>query len=254
MHYVPLIIKAVLGEALPVLKTVNLNPPVYTPPPLPPIIFGILVSWALGTYLEVVFWKVIIFRRIGKLSYFFTLGSLALIQVASTPLSYGFALIVNVFLRESPLQPDYFNILYVFLDINVNPIGLIVGFLILPIIVEWAIWQHLVKYIRSTREIARTPLPNPPKTQHVLSTSLLANSFSFMIGFILFANWHSQVLLQYGSFSSMFVFLGVFSVLILPLVFIVFRFLTESQPPDSQRLPEDSEQSIEESKSTEAIE
>lgn len=243
--------KTLFGNLLSNLETVNLNPPVYRPPSLPLGISGILLSWALGILLEVIFWKLLVARRIGNPSFLFTLGALALIQIVSTPLSFAVCFATHGMVMGGTIQNDYFNKLFLFLDITRNPVGVIVGFLLLPVIVELVMWQYLVKHVRYTQSNAGTPLPNPPTFLRVLSTSLLANAFSFTIGLVLsFGLTSRDFLLDY---YSSFGFLSIGGVEFLPSVLVlilvpqlagfVVWFLFKSRLPDSHQSAEESEQS-----------
>ncbi|MFX1475113.1 MAG: hypothetical protein ACFFCO_06540, partial [Promethearchaeota archaeon] len=140
--------KTLFGNLLSSLEMVNLNPPVYSPPSLPLGISGVLLSWALGVLLEVVFWKLFVVRRIGNPGVLFTLGALALIQVVSTPLSFAVCFATYGMVMGGTIQNNYLNQVFLYVDISTNPVGVIAGFLVLPVIVELVLWQYLIKHVR----------------------------------------------------------------------------------------------------------
>lgn len=177
---------------------------------------------------EAVVWKRVLQREIGPVNSLSLVGWIGLVQVISTPLSVGMALLGHlVTFNPSYSLTDYDPLFWPF-RIYLNPFGALLGFLVLPILVEIILWQESARMVRFSPHRFVVDYTRVITPKMIVKNTCLANAVSFSIGALCNLFMEYLPTLSYGLiYLTMFLF-G-------PLFIILLVFLAQSRKGEEER-------------------
>ncbi len=194
---------------------------------------SLLASWAMSAFIEGLVWHQILKRQLGNIRAVHILGYMSFVQVISTPLSFGIAILLFGLFISPITSPSYTVLLHLGINLAYNPWGVFIGFFLAPILLEFWFWRSGTKWFlqipgRTTNELG--PLNH---WQFIGATTVIANSCTFLLG----------MLTSLSVFiSALFLYLTSIITLFMIGIFLWFLFTTfqqrdwRNQPPPHYRI------------------
>jgi hypothetical protein len=184
------------------------------------LIFMIFTSWALSSLIEGLIWYVIVKNQVGKVRLLSVFGWMGLIQLVSTPLSYGVAIVI--FGMTQFFTPNWLDAhILASTSIVSNPLGVFVGFFIIPLILETGLWFAGLRKVGEVDDQTREAGMLLSK-EVLLFGVIITNVASFILGIGIGVIWVTQYSI-WVTFVVGFLFTCVF------VMFIVFVFFIVTQ-------------------------
>jgi len=157
----------------------NMPGPWWTPGLFLP--FVAVECWAWSTVIETLVWMVIFNRQMGLFKPLHLLAWVGLMQAVSTPLSIGVSLLLlAALLPLLQAYPPYLSLLLQEGGVILNPVSLIVAFLLLPIAVEFWVWRDSKRWNLLHMGARKISLLLPDSA--LLTGTIASNSVSLLIG------------------------------------------------------------------------
>ncbi|MFX1508697.1 MAG: hypothetical protein ACFFBR_00185 [Promethearchaeota archaeon] len=179
----------------------------------PGLIFftSLLASWAWSAFLESIAWTVILYRQGVRQQFMPLVGWMGLVQILSTPLSFGVALVIYGALIWVLPMPYYFDILQQAVNLFWNPVGVFLGFFMVPILLEFFIWHQGWRWFVFNNRITIQYTGVQFSTIMLLAGVVIANACSFLFIFLI---GFSYLIFIFVIFIGSFLILIVFGVLL----------------------------------------
>ncbi|MFW9985425.1 MAG: hypothetical protein ACFFDJ_02555 [Candidatus Odinarchaeota archaeon] len=181
---------------------------------------SLLASWAMSAFFEGLVWHQILKRRLRNIRAFTVLGYMSFIQVISTPLSFGIAILFFGLFISPVLSLSLTVLLHLGLNLAYNPWGVFIGFFIIPIFIEFWFWRSGTKWFLKLPGKTTNDLGPLNHWQYIGASTVIANSCTFLLG----------MLTSFSIFiGTMFLYLTSIIFLLMIGIFLWFLFSTFQQ-------------------------
>lgn len=180
-----------------------------------PSVMVVLISWAMSAVIETAVWYSIIRNKVGSSKFISILGWMTLVQAVSTPLSFGTALILHGFQLGLLPLPRYIDMIFNAISLAWNPIGVIIGFCVIPVLFEFGLWRYSLNWTSRDENKSVIQLKTNLSLKILVSGAIAANIISFFIGVLVFLDINS-------SLTYSLIFWGLFLIIPLGIVFLQF--------------------------------
>lgn len=181
---------------------------------------SLLASWAMSAFFEGLVWHQILKRRLGNIRAFTVLGYMSFIQVISTPLSFGIAILFFGLFISPVLSLSLTVLLHLGLNLAYNPWGVFIGFFVIPIFLEFWFWHSGTKWFLELPGKTTNDLGPLNHWQYIGASTVIANSCTFLLG----------TLTSFSIFiGAMFLYLTSIIFLLMIGIFLWFLFSTIQQ-------------------------
>jgi len=148
---------------------------------IPPVSFysGAIGAWIVGTCIETVVWSCFLGTERGNSSWPFIFSWMTFLQGISTLFSIG--VMNRIFGWFAPFP---FHTTYYYTTLLIDPFGLAISFLLLPLLLEAALWYILGPLLFPER-MGNSQVSKGISLRIALEGSTLANGLTFLLGIVI---------------------------------------------------------------------